>query len=510
MLRASWLVAVVIFAALSWPSTARAWPVYADSADDQTTFREAAPRGDGYFHVDTPRLVARLQELHVTTYAFLMWTSPSDWDDLSQEFLPAATQAGIEVWAYLVPPTEAKGKAIPPCQVDYICWAQQIGMLAQQSPNLTTIVLDDLNSNSTLFTPQNMAKIANAVRAYSPSLQILPVAYYPGNLYYLMNDYTNSISGTLFPYQDLDSTGELTHQMDVTCSLMKKPSPVLYLTAPAIDTSVAGDQVSLDTTVAALPGPNVIQFRVWDPKAGYAGTGPPGYRYAQLVVNGEVVWNRDMSQSFKHGWDEWSIDVTAQVAGGPMAAISFRLYDATDGVGAVDDTRIILDEGSGFDLAGATWAVSRVNAADYYAAAGLRDYHGRCVLLAYAGGMKAHPLAPTADYLGDALDIGHDEIVAGDADGEITYLLDKTPESVNFPPVAERYCAWTTDGGCAPAAADAGETGQLDGDLDMPLSPPDASCACAIGGRSARGERATIAIGALFAIALFVRRYRRW
>ena len=61
-------------------------------------------RADG--HVDGDALLARLKELHVTTYYWLVWHAATDWDDLKL-FLPKAAQANLQVWVYLVPPSES-------------------------------------------------------------------------------------------------------------------------------------------------------------------------------------------------------------------------------------------------------------------------------------------------------------------------------------------------------------------------------------------------------------------
>ena len=66
-------------------------------------------RADG--RVDTDAMVTRLKELGVTTYYWLIWHAPTDWDDLKL-FLPKAREAGIEVWVYLVPPSNpARGRS---------------------------------------------------------------------------------------------------------------------------------------------------------------------------------------------------------------------------------------------------------------------------------------------------------------------------------------------------------------------------------------------------------------
>src|ERR1035437_4380875 len=66
---------------------------------------DSEPRlADG--HVDSDQLLARLKELHVTTYYWLVWHARTDWDDLKL-FLPQAAQANIQGWVCLVPPTES-------------------------------------------------------------------------------------------------------------------------------------------------------------------------------------------------------------------------------------------------------------------------------------------------------------------------------------------------------------------------------------------------------------------
>ena len=56
--------------------------------------REKKERADGYFYIDMPRMIGRLKALHAYTYNYLVWNSPSDFDDLRKEFLPAAQKRG--------------------------------------------------------------------------------------------------------------------------------------------------------------------------------------------------------------------------------------------------------------------------------------------------------------------------------------------------------------------------------------------------------------------------------
>ncbi|HWI57651.1 MAG TPA: hypothetical protein VNZ22_10525, partial [Bacillota bacterium] len=110
-------------------------------------------RGDG--RVDTDLLVQRLQDLGVTTYYWLIWHAATDWEDLKL-FLPKAAQAHINVWAYLVPPTEGPPGGYPasePFQLDYLRWGEEIARLSLQHTNLTAWVIDDFYANHQFFTP---------------------------------------------------------------------------------------------------------------------------------------------------------------------------------------------------------------------------------------------------------------------------------------------------------------------------------------------------------------------
>src|SRR5262245_60605732 len=71
--------------------------------------------------VDIDPMVRRLKELGATTYYWLVWHAKTDWDDLKR-FLPKAAEARIEVWVYLVPPSEGPKNSYPasePFQMDF-------------------------------------------------------------------------------------------------------------------------------------------------------------------------------------------------------------------------------------------------------------------------------------------------------------------------------------------------------------------------------------------------------
>src|SRR5438445_8224414 len=108
-------------------------------------------RADG--RVDT-QLAARLKELRVTTYYWLLWHGTNDWEDLKL-FLPMAASNGLEVWVYLVPPSESPPQYgdhySEPFRLDYSRWAEEIARLSLEQTNLTGWVIDDFYANHDFF-----------------------------------------------------------------------------------------------------------------------------------------------------------------------------------------------------------------------------------------------------------------------------------------------------------------------------------------------------------------------
>jgi hypothetical protein len=152
--------------------------------------REAKPRSDGFRHVDTPALIARLRAIHANTYVYEIWDTPTDWQDLVTEFAPAATRAHIAVLVYVVPPSECtaptdpvryrRGACSEPFQTDYVAWARAVATLSRQQPAVIGWAIDDfLNSpNPRTFTPGYLARITAAAAAINPTLEFWTTVYY--------------------------------------------------------------------------------------------------------------------------------------------------------------------------------------------------------------------------------------------------------------------------------------------------------------------------------------------
>lgn len=206
--------------------------------------RETTDRSDGYFHIDTPRMIARLKELHANTYNYLIWNSPSDFDDLRLEFLPAAQKAGIKVWVYLVPPSESRVKASFPYKTDYEQWARVLAELSKQYPVLQAWEMDDFTFNLKIFTPQYVQKLQEAAHAINPNLRFFPVLELPAVTEKWVADYGPVIDGVVAPYLDLPYTNtqrttSLDSQINSAQKLLGKDKPLYVLLYVGRDLSAA-------------------------------------------------------------------------------------------------------------------------------------------------------------------------------------------------------------------------------------------------------------------------------
>jgi hypothetical protein len=163
--------------------------------------REAAPRADGYCHIDTPKMIRRLKQLHANTCNYLIWNSRSDWDDLQKEFLPAAQRAGLKVWVYLVPPTESYYRYSYPYKTNYVQWAKALAELSLRYPALEAWAMDDFTGSRT-FTPGYVGQMQQAAHAIDPKLRFFVVQQPYTLSEKWLADYVPVIDGVIAPYFD--------------------------------------------------------------------------------------------------------------------------------------------------------------------------------------------------------------------------------------------------------------------------------------------------------------------
>lgn len=173
--------------------------------------REAEPRADGYRHIDTPATIKVLERLGVNTYVYLIWNSPTDWQDLIEEFAPAAAKAKINIWLYLVPPSECQddpkphlsGRCSRPFEKDYVRWAEEIAKLSVRQPNVHAWALDDFFSQ---LPPEEVAEMQRVQKEINPKLAFYTTVYFSEAVNPEFYDrYEGVIDGIIYPYTGANS-----------------------------------------------------------------------------------------------------------------------------------------------------------------------------------------------------------------------------------------------------------------------------------------------------------------
>lgn len=388
----------LLFPFSSWSAPAAAYadrkaplPILGDYAGE---LREPHPRQDGIRHVDTVRTIRKLKELGVNSYLYLVWHAPTDWDDLRREFLPAAQKAGIDVWVYLVPPSEARSKSSEPFGTDYIAWFRAIGRLSQSYGNLKGVVMDDFNHNYSFFSPEYVAKMRSAGRKMNPELKFYPQIYYTGIKPDLIKPYRSLIDGVIMTYRDgkyrnTQRTRELDEQIEQAAGILRKEQLPLVLmvhasklSATPSNPSVRYIQTSMRIGLDHMRKGNLqglityVLQKEWFPerkdRSAHSGFGygslfvPPGnhpspggwgewqqpivpdgsgkytldfYHLSvypwrlrngqyvkQVLIDGQVVWERDVHQDLTQRWKRAHIHLTPHLKGKKEAVLSLRLY----------------------------------------------------------------------------------------------------------------------------------------------------------------------------------------
>lgn len=173
--------------------------------------REAKPRADGYRHIDTPATIRVLKSLGLNTYVYLIWNSPTDWSDLVEEFAPAAERVGIQIWLYLVPPSECQsnpvkhlnGRCSWPYEKDYVKWAEEIAKLSVAHPNVAAWALDDFFSQ---LPPDKVEEMQRVQDSINPRLGFYTTVYYGEAINpHFYDRYEGVIDGIIYPYTGANS-----------------------------------------------------------------------------------------------------------------------------------------------------------------------------------------------------------------------------------------------------------------------------------------------------------------
>jgi hypothetical protein len=149
---------------------------------------------------DVAKLIATLQDMHVSDYMHLVWRDrsyPHAWEDF-QAMAPEFQKAGIRLWLYLTPPSETPPT---PFGKDYVRWATECAKLAKQYPIIQGLTLDDFNGNVKTFTADYCREMMNAAHKRAPKLSLLVICYYGyADPFLVPHVRAGAIDGIIWPY----------------------------------------------------------------------------------------------------------------------------------------------------------------------------------------------------------------------------------------------------------------------------------------------------------------------
>lgn len=274
--------------------------------------------------VDIPVLIRRLTELRVNTYFFLIWHRETDWEDLKL-FLPAAQNAGIDTWVYLVPPTESPPiygtRYSEPFRLDYMRWAEEIALLSLTHLNLKAFVIDDFWANRNVYTPAYVSTMRQRARAINPNMEFWPLMYYPEMDRAFVRDYGSAIDGVVAAYPKTAQTVQQTWQLLND----QRDTPARWqFSYPQYTRSAIGDAASLQRRYRVQPNAEHYTLRLTQQDS-YEGP-TAGYHFKQLLIDDQIAWEEDVAGGEK-AWQTIEIPLTPLVNQKSHITLTIRVYD---------------------------------------------------------------------------------------------------------------------------------------------------------------------------------------
>ena len=403
-------------------------------------------------HVDTERLLKRLNELGANTYMWLLWHSPNDWADL-KVFLPKAQKAGISVWVYLAPYTETPEQDrrymySEPYRLDYIKWAQEIAKLSLQYPNLTGYVIDDFWRNiipdqevisPERFTADYIKKMVSAGKSVNPKIKFFPLIYFYQFNQQFANTLGTIIDGVVAAYpRDKQAVERALSVLDD-----RLPGSVTVIFPPAQHSKIGEHGFVYQD--AHVDGTRPVQLTLhYD--AGYSGP-TKGYHQLQVRVDDQVIWDLDPADRSD---DTVTIDLERAVRGKKTFKLSIGVDDV-QGVGNfplkvsfsdLDVRGINLQES---DLGQASsWQqdVSGGFSVEYVKQQAKGRFRLPMIVMPagsiYADKVLQHS-AGTSQSISSSVEMLVDMAKARRIEGVVTYCLDKRDQSETFDAVQKIY-----------------------------------------------------------------------
>ncbi|MDA0712220.1 MAG: hypothetical protein O3B73_18630, partial [bacterium] len=377
--------------------------------------------------VDVPTLISRLKALNVNSYFYLVWHRDTDWEDL-KIFLPAARDAGIDVWVYLVPPSESPPhtqRFSEPFRLDYARWAEEIARLSLSFSNLKAFVIDDFWANRSFFSPSYLETMRLRAGAINPELMFWPLMYYGEIDRPFVEAYGVLIDGVVAAYPQNEGTVALAWRQ--LHDLEDEPE-AWSITYPPNTRSSIGDFAEVRNIFVVEQ--NVRSQIAISFQDNY--TGPTAeYHLIQLLIDGGVVWEIDVAGGTR-GWEKAVVDVTGQVLGKETVSVSLRVYDKKPVSNFGMTVRFQEPTSEGL-RAQNSWTPHRAGAwqvtyAGPYRSAG--RFHIPLVVMVAAERsqfVKRWGEPASAERLRDKLAMALAAMRRGLADGVVTYALKKEP-----------------------------------------------------------------------------------
>ncbi|OIN95826.1 hypothetical protein AUJ66_08170 [Candidatus Desantisbacteria bacterium CG1_02_38_46] len=159
---------------------------------------------DGYPDIDAT--IAKLKDLGVNCYTYLIAYQPEKELAYLPDFCKKAVEEGIEVWGYLLPPSEfslvkeKQNKKYPPFDDDYLKWAEALAKISLQYPNFTLWMIDDFVGNS-VFTLDYTREIYEVTKKLNPKLCFGACVYYSQVDKFMESGYGSYVDAILWGYR---------------------------------------------------------------------------------------------------------------------------------------------------------------------------------------------------------------------------------------------------------------------------------------------------------------------
>src|SRR3989344_4900612 len=410
----------------------------------------AAPPRMNDNSVNNEELISSLKGASINTYAYLIWNkypdrnAEIDWIRFN-EFLPLAQRDNIDVYAYLVPPSEGCEEVLP-YRCDFVQWSEEIARLSLRYPVLKGFIIDDFLGlrNEYYLTRDYVSNFVTASKQINSNLKFFPIIYYYEIIDY-MRDYRDLTSGIIYPYVGLNPVPNLNSINDEMSNIRKineilgYDNKIIFFTYPWNSRSYAGDYASLSKAIQ-VPG-NInelnevnISFDIGDD---FLVPEPAGYHYIQLLVDDDVVWEKDVVEL---NMEKVNINLKNYLLGKQQAMISFRaiekraVYNFGVKISIINISGIV-NSYDFIDDSNSRWTAEIINSLDY-------NEHHEVIVMVYSD-FWSFGYRPSPQYVRDAARVAIESSNQRLSSGVITYNLNKNRNYEGYRLISELYSLYT-------------------------------------------------------------------